>query len=398
MAKKSKKDAEPNIKQFRAKKVPNAYVISQYYGFDAIDIPDVTKEDKDHAKKVSTKANFEHEDMPTTEEKVALLRNYRLRNFEHTKPVMLYCEGVSKGVKRKAKRGEKQVHLHIIGTPKSIAEALLIKTTMCILQEEGYKDVSVEINNVGGKEALPNFLRELTAYYRKHINNMDADCRQFFKDGSHSLVTCGTTIDPEVKANAPSPFNYLTDDNRNHLKEVVEYLDGSGISYDVNKDVLGNPNYSTDTVFTILDKKTGDVLATGSRYNQLAKKTVQRKGMDAVGVTIKLKKLKETPLSKVPKDEKVSFYYVQLGELARMKSLSIIEMLRKENIKVFNSLSQDKLGDQFAEAKRKGVPYALILGQKEAHEGTIVVRDLIKHSQVIIPQGNLIKHIKKISK
>jgi len=398
MPKKSNKPSEPKVKQFRAKKVPNAYVISQYYGFDAIDLPEVIKEDRDHAKKVSTKSNYEHEDLPTTEEKIALLRGYRLRNFEHKKPVMLYCEGVAKGAKRKAKRGEKLLHLHIIGTPKSIAEAQLIRTAMCVLQEEGYKDMSVEINNVGGKEALPNFLRELTAYYRKHINDMDTECRQLFKDGSHSLVSCGSTLKKEVKDNAPSPFNYLTDENRNHLKEVVEYMDEAGIPYDVNKDILGNPNFSTDTVFTIINKKTGEVLATGSRYNQLAKKTVQRKGIDAVGITIKLKKTKEVALSQVPKSEEVSFFFVQLGALARRKSLGVLLELRKEKIKVFNTLSQDKLGDQLAEAKRKGVPYALILGQKEAHEGTIVIRDLVKHSQVIIPQSNLIKHIKKLSK
>ncbi|MEY2702526.1 MAG: hypothetical protein RLY43_1159, partial [Bacteroidota bacterium] len=155
------------------KEVSNAFVISKYYGFEGADLPEVSKEDLDLAEKIKKNSKYEHADLPSTEYKISLIKQHKDKDFENSDPVMLYCESSSKNGKTVS--GDKNIQLQIIGTPKSIAEALLIKTTLCILQEEGFKEVGIEINNVGGKESLPNFLRELNNYYKKHLNEMDTD-------------------------------------------------------------------------------------------------------------------------------------------------------------------------------------------------------------------------------
>jgi histidyl-tRNA synthetase len=399
--KKEKISLEPEIKEFKTKKVPNAFVISQYYGFNAIDLPEILKEDRKNSEKIKKGQKFEHQDLPETEEAIALVRSYKNKNFRESEdepeghdPVMLYSEGKAKGSKIKPKKGEKVLNLHIIGTPKSIAEAILIKTALSILSEEGYKNISVEINNLGGKEAAPIFFRELTNYYKKHINEMDYECRQLLKDGPFALVTCGKTLKSEIKAQAPSPFNFLSDANKNHLKEVIEFLDEENIPYDINKDILGNPHYSTSTVFTIIDKKSGKILATGSRYNHLAKKIDSKKNIPGIGITIRLPKLKIVPLSKIPKSSKIKFFFIQLGFPAKIKSLKIIDELRNAKIFVHQSISKDKLTTQLAKAKKMRADYVIIIGQKEAHDGTVVIRDMRIHSQVSVPQEKLVEYLK----
>lgn len=392
-----KKQTGPRVKQFRSKALPNAFVISQYFGFQGVDMPEVTKEDRDILSKLKRPDSYEHEVLPPTEEPLALLRTVKEHDFEETgDPLMVYCEGCAKGSSRKSKRGEKLLGLHIVGTPKSIAEALLIKTALCILSEEGFTDVTLQINNVGGKDSFGTFVRELTNHYRKHVNDMDSECRQLFKDGPHALIACGTTLKPEVKAQAPSPLNYLTDNNRQHFKEVIEFLDSQNVSYEINKDILGNPHYSTNTVFTIIDKKTGKILATGSRYNQLARKAGLKKDIPSVGVTLRLATLKEVPLARLPKDSKIRFFFIQLGYQAKLKSLEVIDMLREARIPVHQSIARDKLSTQLAKAKKHKVPYVLIMGQKEAHDGTVVVRDVESHSQISVPISELITYLKHL--
>jgi len=392
-----KRSHVPKIKQIRAKELPNAFVISQYFGFQGIDMPEVTAEDHEATKKLRQPDSYEHDILPPTEEPLALLRVVKDQDFEETgDPIMVYCEGCAKGSTRKPKRGEKLMNLHIIGTPKSIAEALLIKTALCILKEEGHDDVTLEINNVGGKESFATFIRELTGHYRKHINDMDTECRQLFKDGPHALIACGTTLKPELKTQAPSPLSYLSDTNRQHFKEVIEFLESQNVPYEINKDVLGNPNYSTNTVFTILDKQTGKILATGSRYNQLAKKGGLKKEIPSVGVTLRLATLKQVPSSRLPKDGKVRFFFIQLGYQAKLKSLEVIDMLRQAKIPVHQSISRDKISTQLAKAKRYKVPYVLIMGQKEAHDGTVVVRDVESHSQISVPISELTNYLRHL--
>lgn len=390
MTNKEKKEPKAKIQ----KEVSNAFVISKYYGFEGMGIPEITKEDQELADKIKKGSTYEHADLPTVEHKISLLKKHRDTDFEIHDPVLMYCESTNKVGKTAS--GEKNIQLQIIGTPKSIAEALLIKTTLCILQEEGFKDIGIEINNVGGKESLPNFIRELNNYYKKHINEMDTECRQLFKEGSHALVACGTTLKNEVLQNSPSPLNYLNENNRSHFKEVIEYLDVEGVPYDVNKNILGNPNYSTNTVFKIFDKKTGHILATGSRYNQLAKKAGHKKDLHAVGVTIKISKPKQVPSSRLPKIATTKFFFLQIGSQAKFKSLQVLELLRKAKIPVQQVITRDKITNQIAKANKLKSPYVLIMGQKEALENSVLVRDVESHSQTAVKIENLVDYLNNL--
>lgn len=380
-------------------KVASSYVVSQYYGFDAISLPQVSEEDKERARSLRKDSEFIHDVLPPVEEPLAILRTYKDHLLkEDAQPVIFYCEGQSRGTykKKKSKSGEKTVGLHIIGTPKSIAEAILIKTAICILEDEGYKDISIEINNVGGKDAMTQFFKELTSYYRKNLNDMNAQCRQLFKDGPHALVSCKNLIKSEILENAPSPLNFLSEDSRDHFKEVVEYLESQNISYEINKDVLGDPHYSTNTVFTILDKKTGKVLATGTRYDQLSRKIGTRTEIPGVSVSIKLPKSKKVSASELPSNKKSKFFFMQLGFDAKLKSLQVIEKLRKAKIPVYQSLSRDKLSSQLENARRLGVSYILMMGQKEAIDNTIAIRDISTHKQESVPISSLISYLNKL--
>ena len=76
--------------------------------------------------------------------------------------------------------------------------------------------------------------------------------------------------------------------------------------------------------------------------------------------------------------------------------MQIIEELRNSKIPVFQSLSKDKLITQLAKAKKLKVPYVIIIGQKEAFDGTVVVRNMATHSQVSISKEKLVDYLKNL--
>lgn len=381
----------------KAKSVPQTFVISQYFGFSNINLPEVTKDDMLKAKSIRKGYAYVDKCLPPLEEQIALLRDFRDGDAKgRAHPLMVCAEGQSKGPhkKNRKKPGQKIYNLHIIGTPKSIADALLIKTALCILEESGYKDLSLSINSIGGKESLSQFNRELTNYYKKNISNLNSNCRQIFKEGAHSLVTCGS-VPVEISNEAPSPFTFLSEPNREHFKEVLEFLEKQNTPYEINKDILGDPHYSTHTVFTIVDPKSGKILASGSRYNMLAKKTGHKKDIPCACVTIHLTKDKNVKSSELPDLKKSKFYFIQVGFEAKLKSLEVIELLRKAKIPVYQSLVQDRISVQLEIARKMRFPFVLIMGHKEAHDGTILVRNLETHSQSIVRVEDLPEFIKK---
>lgn len=385
----------------KSTKVDNAFVISQYYGFEGLELPQIEKDDHDKAQKIKNYKDFEHTHLPKIEDAVALLRHSNTdEQKKRQMPILFYSKGELKNPyskKQKKKSGE-SLSLHIIGTPKSIAEAILIKTAYTILKEEGFKNLSVEINNIGDKDTLSQYNKHATNFFRGKLSELNTDCKELLKFGGHTLVTCNIKGVQHLLKEAPAPIEYLSEEHRNHLKEVIEYLESQKIPFEINKFILGDPHYSSHTVFTIIDEKTGKILATGSRYNDLSKKTVLRKGIPAVSISIKLPKLKQVPYSKQPKFEDCDIYFIQLGYGAKLKSLEVVETLRKAGIPVHQSIGRDKMATQTQFAHKKGVKYILLMGQKEALENSICVRHLETNSQKTIPLSSLVEYLQNLKK
>lgn len=380
-------------------KVDNAFVISQYYGFEGLDLTQIEKDDHDRAKKLKNFADFDHSHLPRIEEAVAVLRHTTSDDQKKRElPLLYYSKGDLKNAhdKKAKKRPGESVSLHIVGTPKSIAEAILIKTAYTILKEEGYKNLSVEINHIGDRDSLTVYNKHATNFFRGKLAELDTDCKELLKFGGHTLVTCNLKGVKHLLKEAPSPIEYLNEEHRNHLKEVVEYLESQKIPFEINKFVLGDPHYSSHTVFTILEEKTGKILATGTRYNDLSKKTLNRKGVPAVSVAIRLPKMKTVPTSKLPKFDDCDVYFIQLGYGAKLKSLEVIEILRKAGIPVHQSIGRDKMTTQTAFAHRKGVKYILLMGQKEALENSVCVRNMETNAQKTVPLDTLVEYMKEL--
>ena len=381
----------------------NTYVISQYFGFEAIDLPHVTKDDVElaAAKVKKTDEDFLDDHIPPVEEHLALLRLYKEQGFtEKPHPIMSYHEGQVRGghKKKRKKDTENHHHLHVIGTPKSIAETTLIQSALAILEEEGYGDVTVSLNSVGDIDSAKEHKKELTAHLRKHINDMNSTCRELFKKGVHSVVAC-KSLPKSIKETTPDPMSYLPDSCCKHLQEVVEFLEKSATPYEINKNILGNPHYATDTIFTLFDSETGQILATGSRYNHLSKKAHSNK-QDLPGASIHIKvepKKKKGAAEKLAYAEPL-FYFMQIGLEAKHKSLRLINELRKSGISVFHALAKDKLSTQMEIAQRKGFEYIIIMGHREALDDLVIVRDVRTFEQETIPTKTLPAYLTKLSK
>jgi len=114
----------------------------------------------------------------------------------------------------------------IMGVENSIAEAIVIQTAVTALKEEGFNDVSVDINSVGDKESFTLFKEELTNYYKENIDQLHPKCRDFEKTGDIlNLLTCNHKECKQLRANAPKSIYFLSEKSQKHLKEVLEHLE-----------------------------------------------------------------------------------------------------------------------------------------------------------------------------
>lgn len=327
-------------------------------------------------------------------------------------PVMLYSYGPyfrHENPQRGRLRELRQFGLEILGTPKSIADALIIRTMTLILDEAGFKSLSVEINSIGDKACRSSFIRELTNYYKKHTSELCDSCKERMKTNPLRLLDCKEPRCQAIKQDAPTPIDSLCNECRHHFKEVIEYLEEMGISYRINKNLVRGLDYYTRTVFEIieLDPSTQGEdapaplsLGGGGRYDLLAKSLGSKKDVPAIGGAIGVDRVIMSPTHKplnprILKKPKV--YFIQLGNEAKLKSFGIIETLRKAHVPIAQSLSKDGLAQQLAIAERSGAPYTMIFGQKEALDDTIIARNMETRSQETVKLCDLpefVKHLK----
>ncbi len=412
----NKKKISSNLKEKESKKslplsispeLEQAEMTARHFGFIPLPYVEIEKSDLISAKKFSeshlaTVRPWTEETERFSgylEEKIALMRNYIDQKWNNIAiPLLGYYEGPLKNNPHLKKSKDTQTfNLEVIGSSKPISEAMIIETAFVILKERyPDKNLCVEINSVGDKESIARFTKELQNYIKKEINKIPASYRTPLKKDPYILFTIKDAKVKDFVDNAPKPMSFLSDASRTHFKDVLEYLESLNIPYEINHKLVGSKSYCSEVLFEIKEDK--EIFAIGERYNSLTKKIWGKKDVPAIGIAILLHPhfVQAKKPTKNQKEEIPKFYFIQFGNEAKKKSLSIIETLRKAKIAVHQSLSKDKLSVQLAHAEKMNIPYIIMMGQKEALEETVVVRHMITRAQDTIEISKLTVHLKKL--
>lgn len=395
-----------------------AQEIAVYYGFKPISVPIVEQQELFETT-IGIGTDIVDKEMYTLKTKggdqlalrpeftAGVMRAYIEHGMQsEPQPIMLYSSGPVFRHDKPQRGRYRQLHqfnLEILGTKKSIADALIIKTVALILEEAGAKNLVVDINSIGDKESRTAYLRELTNYYKKHVNSMPAEARERLKTNPLRLLDSKDPKMIAINVDAPEAVASLNPESKKHLKEVLEYLDEMGIMYRLNKNLVRGLSYYTHTVFEMIDEgdeETGPLsVAGGGRYDYLGTMLGSKKEVPAIGAAIGMDRVVEAPWwnGLAPKiQKKPKCYFIQLGFEAKLKALPIIDLLRKNHIPVLQSLTKDSLSAQLAIAERSGVQFAIIFGQKEALEKSVIVKDMVKHSQKTVKIDKLIEYLKEL--
>ncbi len=301
-----------------------------------------------------------------------------------------------------------QFGIEVVGSPKSVLDAMIIKIAMIILEEAEVKNIRLKINSIGDTESRKDYVKELTNYYKKFLSKMGPEDRQKMKTNPMGILDSKDPKTIEINAGAPQSVAHLNAVSKKHFKEVIEYLNEMGIDYELDHTLVRGLDYYSHTVFEFYTEKTpeeGDdpnarrlALGGGGRYDYLAKAMGHKKNIPGVGFALGVDRILESTtkkfLPKIKRKEKV--YFIQLGNEAKMKSMNIIEILRCNKIPVTHALAKDSLGSQLAVAEKLGLPYTIIFGQKEALENSVIVRDMENRSQKNVPIDKLAEYLKKL--
>src|SRR3989344_2128554 len=396
-----------------------AQEVAVYYGFKPIDTP-ILEHEEVFTRSIGEGTDIIDREMYTLktrggdhlalrpEHTASLMRAYVEHGMQTMpQPVMFYQYGPAFR-HDKPQRGRYrqfwQFDLDSLGSEKSIMDVLVIKVGMSILEEAGALNLSIDINSIGDKECRNGYIRELTNYYKKYINILPEIDRKRLKTNPLRILDSKEEKTKEINENAPDAVSFLCPSCKKHFKEVLEYLEEMGIDYNINKNLVRGLSYYTRTVFEVIEHSGAEdgaplTLAGGGRYDYLARQIGGKKDVPAVGFSMGVDRIVESAWYKKLSPrilKKPKIYFIQLGSEAKLKSLNVIDILRKAHIPITQSLSKDSLGSQLAIAEKLAIPYSLIFGMKEALDNSVIVRDMLSRSQDTVKLNKLLEYLKEL--
>jgi len=300
-----------------------------------------------------------------------------------------------------------QFGFEILGDQSPVIDAQVIQIFYGILKDLKFKNLIVEVNSIGCTHCRSYYKKLLSGYFRSRSVSLCSTCRKRLRENPLRILDCKEEKCQRIIRQAPQMMDHLCEECKKHFKEVLEFLDEIDLPYNLNPYLVRGLDYYSKTVFEIfsvpkskeeesLEKKSA--LVGGGRYDTLIRRLGGRDVPGcggAAGIERLAGFLQEGPEPQKNADQSSQIFIAQLGDMGKKKGLVLINKFKEEKIQVAESFSKDSLKTQLGRADKMGVRYCLILGQREALEGTVMIRDMKTGKQETVKMDKVVKEIER---
>ncbi|EGQ8137076.1 histidine--tRNA ligase [Vibrio parahaemolyticus] len=292
-----------------------------------------------------------------------------------------------------------QCGVEVFGLNGPDVDAELIMMTARLWRELGIdKHVRLELNSIGSQEDRTDYRTALVAFLEQHIDVLDEDCKRRMHTNPLRVLD---TKNPDIQAilgDAPRLSEYLGEESKAHFAGLCELLDAAGIEYTVNERLVRGLDYYNRTVFEWITESLGaqGTVCGGGRYDGLVEQ-LGGKPTPAVGFAMGLERLvlmlETLELTDVRRS--VDVYVVTAGEGTMMAGMKLAEQLREaiSGVRVMNHFGGGNFKKQFKRADKVGAVVALVLGENEVADNTVVLKDLVGGEQETYNQAEVAEKI-----
>lgn len=245
-------------------------------------------------------------------------------------------------------------------------------------RELGIADVELQINTIGDAAERAAYRQSLIAYFEAHADLLDEDAmRRLHANPLRILDSKNPRMQDMINA-APKLFDVLGDDSRQHYQGLCRLLDEAGVAYTLNTRLVRGLDYYNRTVFEWVTTKLGaqGTIAGGGRYDSLVE-TLGGKPTPACGFGMGMERvfllMQEYG---VTAQDGPDVYLVNAGEAAGRVAPRLAEQLRNAGLAVTVHAGGGSFKSQMKKADGSGARFALIIGDNEAADATVVIKPL----------------------
>jgi histidyl-tRNA synthetase len=286
-----------------------------------------------------------------------------------------------------------QIGAEVLGAAEPLADAEVIAAGWHILTELGIADgVVLEINTLGDAESRDGYRAALVAHFRAHEAGLSADSRVRLEKNPMRILDSKDEGDRRIVATAPTIEPFLTPAAAGFFAAVLRHLDTLGVPTRRNPRIVRGLDYYSHTAFEFVTDRLGaqGTVMAGGRYDGL----VEEMGGPptpcvgwAAGIERLAMLMAEPPAAPRP------VAVIPVGEAQEAAALGLLQSLRRAGV-VAEIAYKGNLKRRMERANKLAARAALILGEDEAAQGVVQLRDLDSGTQETVSLSEAVTRLR----
>ncbi|HTJ81573.1 MAG TPA: histidine--tRNA ligase [Polyangiaceae bacterium] len=292
---------------------------------------------------------------------------------------------------RPAKGRYRQFHqagCELFGDAGPVADAEMIELVVRVLAGIGVGATTVHINSLGGAGTRERYRDALVAFFGPKRQSLSEDSQRRLEKNPLRILDSKDPKDVAAREGAPSILETISEADRVHFDGVKAALDALGIPYVVDDTLVRGLDYYTRTLFEVkateADLGAQSTVCGGGRYDDMVESLGGPK-TPAIGFAMGIERLLVAMKDAEAKAKPAPIYVAVLGEAALPVGLRLARELRDLGRETLVDARDAKLKAMLRRADSAGVRHCVLIGDDEAKEGVVTVKDLAAHAQDKIP-------------
>lgn len=264
-------------------------------------------------------------------------------------------------------------------------------------------DLCLELNTLGNSQERKEYKESLVKFLEAHFDELDEDSKRRTHSNPLRVLDSKDENVQKVLNDAPKLMDFLGEESRNHFEMLQKLLTAYGIKFKINDRLVRGLDYYNLTVFEWTTTALGaqGTVCGGGRYDGLVEQ-LGGKATPAVGFALGMERLilLLSTLGKIKPQSAVDIYVCGMGQDVEIHQALLCSALREQlpQLKIMNHCGGGNFKRLLKRADKVQAKLALILGENEIQQSTVMVKDLQTTNQEEIKQVDLVAKIKELLK
>ena len=272
-----------------------------------------------------------------------------------------------------------QIGVECFGSSNPATDVETIAMADQFFKEIGIENVVLHLNTLGSTASRTAYRQALIDYLLPMKDQLSKDSQRRLEENPLRVLDSKEKEDKQAVENAPSILDYLDEESQAHFDAVRAMLDGLGIAYVIDTNMVRGLDYYNHTIFEFVTEVDGNELTVcaGGRYDGL----VEYFGGPATpgfGFGMGLERLLlilDKQGVELPVEASLDVSVAVLGSEAEVASLELVQALRRQGFIAERDYLGRKLKAQFKSADVFGAKTIIALGGSEVESGQITVKN-----------------------